>query len=131
MDTYKVAAELFYLLVMADGHVHDKESVMGETMVRSEGFDQQLFDEAVENASIKGCNQLLKGCVRGLKELPVQDQERLLAWMCLIANADGFMDNKEWSVIYRIYHDELKLDRESIFRMQRTIRSSMYYLKSA
>lgn len=131
MDIYKTCAALFYLMIMADGRIDKKESSMGDNMIRCEGYDKDLFYRAVNAASAKNRDELYDDCVAALKTLDQSDQERLLAWMCLIANADGFMDNKEWSFLYQIYHRELNLERASIFRMQRTIRSSMYQVKTA
>jgi len=41
--------------------------------------------------------------------------------LCVVANGDGFMDKTEWQLIYRIYHKELNLPLEEIFKVQKEL----------
>jgi len=41
--------------------------------------------------------------------------------MCVVANADGFMDRAEWQLIYKIYHKELGLPLNEIFSVQKEL----------
>ncbi|MEM9858356.1 MAG: TerB family tellurite resistance protein [Bacteroidota bacterium] len=109
--------ELFYMMIMADGHVDNKELEMGREMAKLEGFDISEFNNQVEEL-LSSEKDVYEQCLRGMKTLSREDQTRFLAWMCLIANADGFMHSDEWNLIYRIYHKELKLDRQSILDQQ-------------
>jgi hypothetical protein len=56
-----------------------------------------------------------------LKKLEMKDQIRIIAWMCVVANADGFMDKNEWQLIYKIYHKELALVLSEIFSVQKEL----------
>ncbi|MEM6522966.1 MAG: hypothetical protein AAF693_04205 [Bacteroidota bacterium] len=109
--------ELFYLVIIADGEVDPKELEMGRSMARIEGLDSTEFENGVAKL-IKDGREVYADCVSGLKKLTQDSQVKFLAWMCLIANADGFMHNKEWDIIYKLYHKELKLDRQSILDHQ-------------
>jgi len=68
---------------------------------------------------------LLAECVAVLKKLEKKVQIRYIAWMCVIANADGFMDKEEWKLIYRIYHKEMALPLDVIMEEQKTIKQQM------
>jgi uncharacterized tellurite resistance protein B-like protein len=48
-------------------------------------------------------------------------QIRIVAWLCVVANGDGFMDKTEWQLIYTIYHKELNLPLEEIFKVQKEL----------
>ena len=62
-----------------------------------------------------------------LRKLSKEQQIRCIAWMCVIANADGFMDRKEWQFIYKIYHKELNISLDEIMKVQNElIRLTMY-----
>jgi len=52
-------------------------------------------------------------------------QIRTIAWLCLIANSDGFMANEEWQFIYKTYFHELKLSREKILEEQKILKSKI------
>ena len=124
----KAIAQLFYLLIEADTHIDANELQMGLRMAELEGFDVSSFESMVNGFSSSNMDQIYYECVSGLRELTEDDQTRFLAWMCLIANADGFMHANEWNMIYRIYHKELGLDRQAIldeqFKLKRKLSSS-------
>jgi uncharacterized tellurite resistance protein B-like protein len=62
----------------------------------------------------------------GLKQLNYKQQVRIIAWMCVIANADGFMDRGEWQLIYKIYHKELNLPLHDIFAVQKELNKKIW-----
>ncbi len=59
--------------------------------------------------------------IQGLKKLNVQTQIRCIAWLCVIANADGFMDREEWALIYKIYQTELNLKLDDVMNIQKSL----------
>jgi hypothetical protein len=61
-----------------------------------------------------------------LKQMSSKDQVRSIAWMCVIANADGFMDRSEWQLIYTIYHKELNLPLHDIFAVQKDLNKKIW-----
>jgi hypothetical protein len=46
--------------------------------------------------------------------------------MCVIANSDGFMDKREWELIYKIYHTELALSLNEIMKAQRELNKILH-----
>ncbi|MEM7108114.1 MAG: TerB family tellurite resistance protein [Bacteroidota bacterium] len=116
-ESMNTIVELFYLVVIADGTVDPKELALGKRMARLEGFDANRFEDEMVQL-IENPKDVYVNCILGLKKLSKESQINFLAWMCLIANADGFMHNAEWDLIYKIYHKELKLDRQAILDHQ-------------
>jgi hypothetical protein len=53
--------------------------------------------------------------------LDLKQQIRIVAWLCVVANADGFMDRAEWQLIYKVYHKELNLPLHDIFAVQKDL----------
>ena len=121
-------ANLFYMLIKADGYIDPKELEMGRRMSDLEGFNSNEFECQVESLQKKNDNVIYQDCIEGLKKMSETDQVRFVAWMCLIANSDGFMHNAEWSLIYKIYHNELGLDRQMILDSQFKLRRQLLEL---
>ncbi len=112
---------LYYLLINVDGKVEDQEITMGKNIVRTEGINPTDFDNQMEKLVTKDSDELYKECVTKLKGLTQAQQIRSIAWLCITANSDGFMDKLEWQLIYRLYSVELKLDLNEILKMQKTL----------
>lgn len=120
--TYKaILTQLYYVLIYADGHVNDHERASGKWLAKSEGIEIDDFVVQLEFLKSKDAAVLLNDCIKALKKLSRNDQIRIIAWLCVIANGDGFMDKTEWQTIYRIYHKELNLPLDEIFKVQKEI----------
>lgn len=120
--SYKaVLTQLCYIVIYADGHVNDHERASGKWLAKTEGIDVDDFTVQLELLKSKDTSALLTDCIKALKKLSRNEQIRIIAWLCVIANGDGFMDKSEWQTIYRIYHKELNLPLEEIFRVQKEI----------
>jgi hypothetical protein len=87
-------------------------------MAQREGVGENFYRLHLEN--IRSCRkqEIMERTIVGLKRLQREEQINILAWVSLIANSDGFMDVSEWSLIYRIYHDELKLELKDVISRQ-------------
>jgi len=121
---YKTALiNLYYLLINVDGKVEEQEIEMGKNIVQTEGINPTDFDNQMEKLVAKDADELYKECVVKLKSLTQQQQIRSIAWLCITANSDGFMDKQEWQLIYKLYNIELKLDLAEILKMQKVILS--------
>jgi uncharacterized tellurite resistance protein B-like protein len=94
--------------------------------MQEEGMDEHSFEKALEQLKGKDTSVLLKDCIVNLKKLNVQQQVRCIAWMCVIANSDGFMDKEEWILIYRLYHTELKLSLDEIMKTQKDLNKILH-----
>jgi hypothetical protein len=71
----------------------------------------------------KDSEELYQQCVKKLKTLTTHQQIRSIAWLCITANSDGFMEKQEWQLIYKLYNQELKLNINDILKMQRQLMS--------
>src|SRR5882724_609819 len=126
MDYRETITGLYYLLICADGEVNEKELLLGKKMIAAEGFDEQKFETAVDGFKSKDKALLYKECVSGLKTLDKKKQIRSISWLCVIANSDGFMDKEEWSLIYKIYNNELNLSLDEIMQTQKELNKILH-----
>jgi len=109
------------MLIIADGKISDKEIASGDQMINIEAINETEFKVQMEGLKSKDQTALLSECLSGLRKLSRAQQIRIIAWLCVVANADGFMDRAEWQLIYRIYHKELDLPLEEIFKVQKEL----------
>jgi len=121
MKPISVNTKLYFLLTQADGEVHSKEIEMGEKMMWHEAINQDQFSEDIRILSTQNHESIFQECVTELLKFNKNDQVNVMAWMCLIANADGFMDKDEWQLIYRIYHKHLDLELNEIMQRQKEL----------
>jgi len=121
MNFKAIMTNLYFLLIYADGKVNDRETSLGKKMMVAEGFEEKGFEAALESLKAKDKTVLFNECVKALKKLEVKAQIRCIAWLCVIANSDGFMDKEEWVLIYKIYHTELKLSLDDIMKTQKEL----------
>lgn len=121
MKPISVNTKLYFLLTQADGEVHSKEIEMGEKMMWHEAINQDQFSEDIRVLYTQNHESIFQECVTELLKFNKNDQVNVMAWMCLIANADGFMDKDEWQLIYRIYHKHLDLELNEIMQRQKEL----------
>jgi len=118
MKHKSVLARLYFMLVRADNKLNERELAIGMQMISCEGISESGFNKELALLEGKPSSLLYEEAISGLKRLDTTLQIRCIAWMCVIANADGFMDQKEWQFIYRVYHKELKLPLDEIMKVQ-------------
>jgi uncharacterized tellurite resistance protein B-like protein len=126
MDYKTILTNLFYLAIYADGNVNEKELALGKSMVTTEGMNETVFNKNLEAMKLKDRNIIYSECIAGLKKLDSKTQIRCLAWLCVIANGDGFMDKEEWTFIYKIYHTELGLQLNDVMETQKELNQTVY-----
>jgi uncharacterized tellurite resistance protein B-like protein len=126
MNYNTLIARLYFLLVYADGNVNEKEVAIAKQMAKVEGLNEGEFDVQLKLLKTKDKELLFTESVMGLKQLNYKQQVRIIAWMCVIANADGFMDRGEWQLIYKIYHKELNLPLHDIFAVQKELNKKIW-----
>jgi uncharacterized tellurite resistance protein B-like protein len=121
MNFKSVITRLYFLLINSDGKVNHGEISLGLKMIQAEGIVESEFNAQME--SLKGMDSavIYKECLRDLKGLKPEQQIRSIAWMCVLANSDGFMDRVEWQFIYKIYHKELHLALDDIMMVQKEL----------
>lgn len=121
MTYNSIITRLYFLLIHADGKVNEKEVSSAKQMMKAEGIGEKDF--AAELEKLQSCDheELLNECITALKQVETAQQIRIVAWLCVLANADGFMDRNEWQLIYRIYHKELNLPLNEIFNVQKEL----------
>ncbi|MBL7856971.1 MAG: TerB family tellurite resistance protein [Cyclobacteriaceae bacterium] len=117
-------SNLYYLLVHEDGQVNDKEVASGFSMAAAEGIPEAELKIQLEFLKNKNSPEILRECLMAIKKLNRKQQIRCVAWMCVIANADGFMDKAEWHFIYQLYHKELNLPLDEIMKIQKDLNTS-------
>jgi uncharacterized tellurite resistance protein B-like protein len=118
---HEVLSNLYSLLIWSDGNVNEKEIALGYKMASFHGMDETLFQMRVKNFDSSQSSVLMNKTIGMMKTLHRDEQLCCIAWMCIIANADGFMDRAEWQMIYKIYHLELQLPLESVMDKQKKL----------
>jgi uncharacterized tellurite resistance protein B-like protein len=121
-----VLSKLYFLLVYADGSVNEKEAATAKHMIKSEVIHENDFKTLMEVLKSKNKEALLAETMVAAKKLDVKQQIRIVAWLCVVANADGFMDRAEWQLIYKIYHKELNLPLHDIFAIQKELNKTIW-----
>ncbi len=121
MNFKSIIIRLYYVLIHCDGKVNDNEIALGKRMMEAEDITEAEFDRMVAEARDKDSALVQKECIIEMKRLSREQQVRSIAWLCVLANADGFMDRQEWQFIYKIYHKELRLTLDEIMSMQKEL----------
>jgi uncharacterized tellurite resistance protein B-like protein len=130
MSYNTLITRMYFLIAFADGNFDQKEILMGKQLIKSESLDETEFNVQLQLLKDRDRAQLLVEAIDALKKLDVKLQVRVIAWMCVVANSDGFMDRSEWQLIYRIYHKELGLPLHDIFTVQKEL-NKMVWEKSS
>jgi uncharacterized tellurite resistance protein B-like protein len=121
MNYKSVITRLYFLLINSDGKVNHGEISLGKKMILTEGIVESEFNAELEFSKGKDQADVYKECLRDMKRLKPEQQIRCIAWMCVLANSDGFMDRAEWQFIYKIYHKELHLALDDIMVVQKEL----------
>jgi uncharacterized tellurite resistance protein B-like protein len=121
MNYKSIITSLYYLLIYADGIVNEREIASIKQMIRAEGLNEEEFSVQMRMLISKDKSVLFTDCMVGLKKLSHEQQVKIVAWLCVVANADGFMERTEWQLIYKIYHKELNLPLNEIFSVQKDL----------
>jgi uncharacterized tellurite resistance protein B-like protein len=121
MNFKAVIIRLYYMLIYSDGKVNQGEVSLGKKMIETEAIPEIDFNSQLEALKKKDANTIYKECLADLKRLKPELQIRSIAWMCVLANSDGFMDKAEWQFIYKIYHKELHLPLDAIMEVQKEL----------
>ena len=126
MNFKEVLTKLYFILICSDGNVNEKEVSYGRRMVETEGIDEQYFFSQIKLLEVNNQQGLLPEAIVHLKKLNREEQMRCIAWLCVIVNADGFMDRKEWMLIYKIYNSELGLVLDDIMKVQKILNKEIH-----
>ena len=116
-----ILSKLYFLLVYADGSVNEKEAATAKHMIKTEVINESDFKTLMEALKSKNKEALFTETLQAAKKLDLKQQIRIVAWLCVVANADGFMDRAEWQLIYKVYHKELNLPLHDIFAVQKDL----------
>lgn len=116
---------LVHLVVNADGEVKDKELELVNKMIQVESLSHKDASVLLSQFKDKDTSKLFDDCIKDLKKADRVTQINFLAWLCVIANADGFMDQEEWALIYRVYHKELNLETNEVMNRQKDINKTI------
>lgn len=114
-------SNLIHLVINADKNVSPKEIAVSNKMVDVEKLPREEFEARMALLKSLDNEEILRDGISRLRKLSAQDQIKCIAWLCIIANSDGFMATEEWQLIYQIYHKELNHDQKEIMEMQRQL----------
>ncbi|HYG04583.1 MAG TPA: TerB family tellurite resistance protein [Chryseosolibacter sp.] len=126
MNYNAIITRLYYLLIYADGDANEKELALARQMTKSEGMKEADFAAQLTLLKSRSNDSLYNETISALKKLDRVRQVRAVAWLCVLANADGFMERSEWQLIYKIYHKELSLPLNEIFDVQKQLNKMLW-----
>lgn len=126
MNYQAIITGLYYLLIYSDENANEKELDSIKKMIKVDGLNEAEFNVQIRMLELKDKTTLFNNCVLGLKDLSREQQVRVVAWLCVVANADGFMERTEWQLIYKIYHKELNLPLNEIFSAQKELNKLLW-----
>jgi uncharacterized tellurite resistance protein B-like protein len=121
MNLKSALIKLYHLLVNADSELNEREVVVGNQMIKAEGLSESDFSRALEQLKKRTEADIYAEGIEELRKLDHKTQVRCVAWLCVLANADGFMDKSEWQFIYKVYHKELGLSLDEIMKVQKEL----------
>ena len=125
-DYQKSLLALYHLIIHADGELTEKELKMGELMRDHEDINKDFYTTYLESVSEAHPEKIFTDCINSLKKCSYEDRARCIAWLSNIANVDGFMDKREWEIIYRLYSKELHVDLNDILSIQKTLPRGLF-----
>ena len=121
MNIKSALIKLYYLLIHADSELNEREVAVGNQMIKAEGISENDFQAALDQLQKRTEANIYTESIEELKRLDHKSQIRCIAWLCVVANADGFMDKKEWEFIYKVYHKELNLSLDEVMKVQKEL----------
>ncbi len=121
-------ASLYYLLICADRVIDTRELDMGRTMIETEGLDINEFYSKIDRYSTEPDAHIYNTCIQSLNNCSEDEKVRSLAWMKLIANSDGNLDGKEFSLIQDICINEFHLGLNQILKTEEMLRAQLKVL---
>jgi uncharacterized tellurite resistance protein B-like protein len=121
MNNKGVIVKLYYQLINSDGKVNEHEISLGKRMMEVEKISAADFHFYLESIKKKELSVIYKETLSDMRRLTPDQQIRCIAWLCVLANSDGFMDKAEWQFIYKIYHKELNLPLTDIMEVQKEL----------
>ena len=121
MSFNSIVVRLYHILIQSDGKVNEAEVALGKRMIEAERITEFEFNYMLNGLKQKDMPTIAKECIADLKRSKREHQVRAVAWMCVLANSDGFMDKAEWQFIYKVYHKELMLPLDEVMEVQKEL----------
>lgn len=121
MNYQAILTNLYFILIYADGKLNEKEMQLSQKMIKAEKFDAEAFKAQIELLKSSDLEVVYNNTIQHLRKVKTPDQIRCVAWLCMAANIDGFMDKSEWMFIYKIYSKELNLKLDDVMKAQRDL----------
>ncbi len=118
-------SSLYYLLICADRTIDTRELDMGKTMIEMEELDINHFYSKIDRYSTEPDKYVYNTCIHSLNHCSEEEKIRSLAWMKLIANADGNLDGKEFSLIQDICINEFNLSLNQVLKKEEALRDEL------
>lgn len=108
---------LCYLIGNTSGNMTHFETRMYEFIKHEENISEEVADLILSEIGSRSHEYILDKGIQALSQCEKPDQVKCLAWMNKIANADGYLADQEWSIIYEVYNKELNIKLEEILEV--------------
>lgn len=116
---------VYAMLMRSEGHFRDEDGRFGRKIAKVVGVDKETFINRADTLSVINREDLVDDTIIAVRRLPWNEQVLCVAWLCVMASADGKMDEVDWSTIYKIYHKELHLPLREILKTQNWLTRSV------
>ncbi len=117
----KAFAYMFFLVMSADKVAHLDEFIILNKILRFEKIEKKSFMSTIDQLSNMENKDIYAQGIELLKSLSEPEQKKCLAYMLLIAKADGDLHLKEDTLMHKISSDELNIPFEEISGLERKI----------
>jgi len=99
-------AKIYFLMADLENGINVEEETLKQKIMKLEDVPESIFELAEQqHLEHKNINEKTADCIQSLEQLNEVERTRCLAWMSLIANADGNLGDKEWDLIADLYID--------------------------
>ncbi|MCG8308115.1 MAG: hypothetical protein MI975_12040 [Cytophagales bacterium] len=115
-------AHLYYLMLSADKIADLNELELGNKIIALENLDKTEVMKDLDLLSAVPRNEALKDCIDLLKSISRKEQQKCLAYVKLIANADGSYDDSESDLLNEIGTNELNILPSEIRDIERELK---------
>lgn len=116
----KTLIKAYYYTVIVDGKVDPKELTFGSDMILKEGVKREDFDEMLDALSSVPREEVRFSLAEDIKQLPKDEQIKVMAYMSSLADADGDTDVSEKDIIHELCY-KLGIDFKDIIHARQNL----------
>lgn len=99
----KVLIKAYYYLIIVDGKVDAKELTFANKLIKREEISRENFDATLDSFDYESSDNIRKSLIEDLEGLSKPEILKIVAYMSLLAESDGFTDPNEKDILFDLY----------------------------